>query len=109
MENGIYYLLRGKCFLAKQSDILCQHAARLSIWTIELVVWILNGGLPCNFGSSLGLLSNLRQLSVAALVIEEISSFWCLETMQGPLSKSPLSFSLLFSIIFLGGKGSLLQ
>jgi len=65
------------------------------------------GCLPCNFSSSLGLLSNLRQFSITALLIEDARSFWWLKSMKGPLSKSPLSFPLLFTIVFLGGEGSL--
>lgn len=66
-----------------------------------------NSDIPSNLGTPLGLLSNLRQLSIAVLLIEDASSFWRLKSMQSPLSKSPLSFSLLFSIIFLCGEGSL--
>lgn len=69
----------------------------------------MDGIVPCNFGSSLGLLSNLRQFSVATLFREEIIRFWWLKPMKGPLRESPLSFSLFFTIVFLGGECSLLH
>uniref|UniRef100_A0A7C9DM50 Uncharacterized protein n=1 Tax=Opuntia streptacantha TaxID=393608 RepID=A0A7C9DM50_OPUST len=61
---------------------------------------------PCNLSPSFGLLSNLIELPVAVLVIEESRrSLWCLEPMESPLSMSPLSFPFLFTEVLLGGEG----
>lgn len=76
-----------------------------------VLYWAITRGdnIPCNFSSSLGLLSNLRQLPVAVLVIEDAGSLRWLKTVKSPLSKSPLGFSLLFAVIFLGCKCGLLH
>jgi len=65
--------------------------------------------IPCNFSSSLGLLSDLRQLPIAVLVIKDAGSLPGLKTVKSPLSMSPLGFSLLFTVIFLGGECGLLN
>lgn len=84
------------------------HRGRSYIYLMSINTQEKNGNLPCNLSSPLGLFCNLRQLSVAALLREEISSFWWMKPMEGSLSKSPLSLSLFPAIVFLGGKGSLL-
>lgn len=40
-----------------------------------------NACLPCNLSSPLGLLSDFGQLSVAALLGEEVACFWWLKSM----------------------------
>lgn len=62
---------------------------------------------PCDFSSPLGLLSNLRQLPVTVLVIEERRCFRWLKPMKGSLRVGPLSFPLLLTIVFLGRESSL--
>lgn len=64
--------------------------------------------IPCNLSSPLGLLCDFRQFSVAVLLVEDIISFRILEAVQSPLSVSPLSFSLPFSIILLGRESNLI-
>lgn len=63
--------------------------------------------IPCDLSSSLGLLCDLGQLSVAALVQENGGSLRRLEAVESPLGERPLSFSLLLTVILLGGEGRL--
>ena len=75
------------------------------------------GSLPCNFNSPFGLLRNLTEFSITALneffitvlFIEDIRNFWWLKSMQGLVRKSPLSFPILFTIVFLDGEDSMSQ
>ena len=64
---------------------------------------------PRDLSSSLGLLSDLRQLAVAALVVEQSvgGSLRRLETVQRPLRGGPLRLPLFPSVILLGGEGGL--
>ena len=62
---------------------------------------------PCNLCPSFSLLSNLGELPVAVLLIEEIPGFWWLKAVQSPLRSCPLSLSLFFPVVGLGGECSL--
>ena len=59
---------------------------------------------PRDLSSSLGLLSDLRQLAVAALVVEQRvgGSLRRLETVQRPLRGGPLRLPLFPPVILLG-------
>ena len=62
---------------------------------------------PGDLRSLLGLLGDLRQLPVTVLVRKEVSGFWGLESVKGPLCHGPLGFPLLSTVILLGSEGGL--
>lgn len=64
---------------------------------------------PRDLSSSLGLLRDLRQLAVAALVVEQRvgGGLRRLQTVEGPLGGGPLRLPLFPAVILLGGEGSL--
>jgi hypothetical protein len=64
---------------------------------------------PRDLSSSLGLLGDLGQLAVAALVVEQRvgGSLRRLEPMQRPLRGGPLRLPLFPPVVLLGGEGGL--